>query len=67
MLIFSNPFYIDDDGNGYALDERDAICASCHKIIDRQKKYRGVDTEFKFDTNKIEWKYCPYCGEKLEY
>lgn len=66
MLIYSNPFYIKDNGNGYDLDERDAICSNCKKVIDRQKKYRNIDDTFKFSKReKEEWKYCPFCGEKL--
>jgi predicted RNA-binding Zn-ribbon protein involved in translation (DUF1610 family) len=65
MLVYSNPVYIEDNGNGYDLDERDAICANCGKVIDRQKKYSGWK-EFGFSENVIEeWKYCPFCGEKL--
>lgn len=66
MLVYSNPVYIEDNGNGYSLDERDAICASCGKVIDRQQKYRKIDTDFDFSSNeKRAWKYCPFCGEKL--
>jgi len=66
MFIYSNSFYIEDNGNGYDLDERDAICSNCHKVIDRQVKYRGIDTEFKFSVKaKEEWEHCPYCGERL--
>jgi DNA-directed RNA polymerase subunit RPC12/RpoP len=66
MLIYSNSFYIEDNGNGYDLDERDAICSKCHKVIDRQVKYRGTSEDFGFSTKeKEEYKYCPYCGEKI--
>lgn len=66
MLIYSNPFYAGEE-NGYDLDERDAICSNCHEVIDRQRKYRGIDKEFKFSrNNKDKWKHCPFCGEKLD-
>jgi hypothetical protein len=66
MLVYSNPHYIEDNGNGYALDERDAICSNCGKVIDRQKKYRKVDKEFGFsEREKDEWKYCPFCGTEI--
>jgi len=66
MLFYSGPFYTEDNGSGYDLDERDAICTRCGKLIDRQVKYRGIDKEFKFSSNeKREWEYCPFCGEKL--
>ncbi|MDD4779198.1 MAG: hypothetical protein PHT02_01150 [Tissierellia bacterium] len=66
MLVYSNSFYIADNGNGYSLDVRDAICSNCHKVIDRQKKYKNMDSDFGFsDNEKREWKYCPYCGEKF--
>jgi DNA-directed RNA polymerase subunit RPC12/RpoP len=66
MITYSNPTYVSDNGNGYDLDERDAICSNCHKVIDRQEKYRGIDKRFGFsDNEKKKWKYCPYCGEKL--
>jgi predicted RNA-binding Zn-ribbon protein involved in translation (DUF1610 family) len=65
MLVYSNPHYIADNGNGYNLDERDAICTNCGKVIDRQQKYSGWK-EFGFsEREKKEWKYCPFCGEKL--
>ena len=64
-MIYSNPFYISDNGNGYSLYERDVICSNCHKVIDRQVKYRDYK-EFGFSSNeKSEWKYCPYCGAEL--
>jgi len=66
-MIYSNPFYIKDNGNGYSLYIRDAICTKCHKIIDRQEKYEKIDSDFGFSNNeKKEWKHCPYCGEKLD-
>lgn len=67
MLIYSNSFYIKDNGNGYDLDVRDAICSKCHKIIDRQESYRMMKPiEFCFSTReKEEWLYCPRCGENL--
>lgn len=66
MLIYSNSFYIKNNGNGYDLDIRDAICSTCHKVIDRQEKYRGEE-EFGFSSSeKRDWKHCPYCGDKLE-
>lgn len=65
MLIYSNPFYVEDNGNGYSLQVRDAICSNCHKVIDRQEKYNG-DSTFGFsDNNKSKWKFCPNCGKKL--
>ena len=65
MLIYSNPFYINDNGNGYSLDERDAICSDCYKVIDRQQKYSGWKY-FKFsNTYKKQFKFCPFCGSKL--
>lgn len=65
-MIYSNPFYIEDNGNGYSLYERDAICSNCHRVIDRQVKYKGIDGDFGFSSNeKKEWKNCPYCGGKL--
>jgi DNA-directed RNA polymerase subunit RPC12/RpoP len=66
VLIFSDSFYIKDNGNGYALDTRDAICSKCYQIIDRQVKYRDYNKEFQFSvTEKGQWKHCPYCGERL--
>jgi DNA-directed RNA polymerase subunit RPC12/RpoP len=66
-MIYSDSFYISDNGNGYALDIRYAICSSCHKTIDRQEKYRNIDKDFGFSSNeKREWKNCPYCGAKLD-
>jgi DNA-directed RNA polymerase subunit RPC12/RpoP len=67
MLIYSDSFYAKSNGNGYDLDERDAICSNCNNILDRQIKYRTIDTKFRFSTNeKDKWRNCPYCGEKLE-
>jgi uncharacterized protein with PIN domain len=66
MFIYSNSFFIEDNGNGFSLDERDAICSNCKKVLDRQQKYKNIDKKFKFsDKEKNEWKYCPYCGKKL--
>jgi len=66
MLIYSDSFYIDDNGSGYSLDVRDAICSNCYKVVDRQKKYRGINEDFDFSSNeKKEWKSCPYCGTSL--
>lgn len=66
MLIYSKPFYIQDNGNGYDLDVRDSICSNCHQVIDRQEKYRNIYKEFRFsDTDKGNWKFCPYCGKDL--
>mgnify|MGYP000984424521 CR=1 FL=1 len=66
MIIYSDSFYIGDNGNGYNLDVRDVICSNCHNIIDRQEKYRGIDKDYKFsNTNKSKWKNCPYCGKFL--
>jgi DNA-directed RNA polymerase subunit RPC12/RpoP len=66
MLLFSNSFYTADNGSGYALDERDAICSKCHNVVDRQEKYRGINEDYKFSSNeKSKWNNCPYCGEKL--
>lgn len=65
-MIYSNPFYIKNNGNGYSLHERDAICENCHKVIDRQQKYEGIDVDFKFsEREKKDFKHCPYCGIKL--
>ena len=65
-MIYSNPFYTDDNGNGYSLYERDAICLNCHKVIDRQKKYKNIDKDFNFsDNEKKNWKNCPYCGHEF--
>ena len=65
-MIYSNSFYIKDNGNGYSLDERDAICLGCHKVIDRQEKYRDIDKDFNFSNNeKKTWKHCPYCGHEF--
>lgn len=66
MLIYSGSFYVEDNGNGYDLDERDAICSKCNNIIDRQEKYRGIYKGWKFsDSKKDAWRHCPYCGENL--
>jgi len=66
MLIYSNPFYIEDNGNGYDLDLRDAICRNCLKVLGRQENYRDIDEKFKFpEREKNEYKFCPYCGEEL--
>jgi DNA-directed RNA polymerase subunit RPC12/RpoP len=66
MLVYSNPVYISDNGNGYSLDVRDVICSNCGKVIDRQEKYRNIYKDFAFSENeKEQWKFCPYCGEKL--
>jgi hypothetical protein len=65
MLICSNPFYVNDNGNGYSLDVRDVICSECHIVIDRQKKYKG-NKDFEFSDNyKKDFKYCPFCGSGL--
>jgi hypothetical protein len=66
MLIYSESHYVANNGNGYSLDERDAICSNCHNAIDRQEKYRGVDKSFGFsESEKKAWRYCPYCGTEL--
>lgn len=66
-MIYSNPFYIEDNGNGYSLYERDAICSKCHKVIDRQVKYKDIDNKFKFSTTEKQgYLHCPYCGAYLE-
>ena len=66
MLIYGNSFFIEDNGNGYAIEERDAICTNCGNIVDRQVKYVSIDKQFPFsDIKKVLWKNCPYCGEKL--
>jgi DNA-directed RNA polymerase subunit RPC12/RpoP len=65
-MIYSNSFYIKNNGNGYELETRDAICSKCHRVIDRQTKYKGIDKEFNMSTNeKREWNNCPYCGHEL--
>ena len=65
-MFYSGSFYIDDNGNGYSLEKRDAICSSCGKIIGRQVKYKGIDNDFDFsDNEKQDYKYCPYCGNSL--
>jgi len=59
--------YIKDNGNGYSLEERDAICSKCHTVIDRQKKYEGIDKKFNFSTNeKHKYTHCPYCGNEFK-
>ena len=66
MLVYSNSFYIKDNGNGYSLHIRDAICSNCGKIIGRQEKYERMYKEFAFSNReKAEWGYCPYCASKL--
>jgi DNA-directed RNA polymerase subunit RPC12/RpoP len=66
MFIHSDSFYREDNGNGYSIYERDAICSKCHKIIDRQTKYIGISDGFEFSSSeKKKYIYCPYCGEKL--
>lgn len=62
MLIYSGEFFTADNGNGYSLSERDAICGNCHKVVDRQKKYLG-EKAFKFSSEKKDWKFCPYCRQ----
>ena len=65
MLIYSNEFYISNNGNGYELYERDAICGNCGYVLDRQERYKG-NKDFTFsETIKTKWKFCPVCGEKL--
>jgi RNA polymerase subunit RPABC4/transcription elongation factor Spt4 len=64
-MIYSNPFYIKDNGNGYSLYQRDAICEKCHRVIDRQEKYESyMDFDFT-SSEKREYKFCPYCGAEL--
>jgi hypothetical protein len=68
MLIYSDSFYVADNGNGYSLNKRDAICSKCHKVVGRQEKYDVFDTEFKFkidDCEKKDWRFCPFCGKPL--
>ena len=65
MLIYSGEFCTADNGNGYSIKERDAICSNCHKVVDRQIQYVEVDKGFKFTGDKEKWKYCPYCGKQL--
>jgi DNA-directed RNA polymerase subunit RPC12/RpoP len=65
-MFYSRPHYIQDNGNGYSLEERDALCSKCGKSIGRQVKYKNIDKEFSFsDNEKAEYKHCPYCGERL--
>ena len=66
MLIYSNSFYVADNGNGYDLDVRDAICVSCKTVLDRQERYRGINKDYVFTKEKREWKYCPFCGQSLD-
>lgn len=66
MLIYSNSFYIEDNGAGYDLDVRDAICNSCGKVFCRQEKYRGISREWTFAKSGYDaFRYCPYCGKSL--
>lgn len=66
-MIYSNPFYIKNNGNGYSLDVRNAIYSGCFKVIDRQQKYTSIDKEFGFSNNeKKEYKFCPYCGHEFK-
>lgn len=66
MLIYSNSFYVKDNGNGYDLDERDAICSKCYNIVDRQEKYGGTKLWKFSDSKKETWRHCPFCGESLQ-
>lgn len=45
LIIYSNSFFREE--NGYEIEERDIICSSCHIVIDRQKKYKNIDSNFK--------------------
>jgi hypothetical protein len=64
MLIYSNPFYHEDDGR--QIEERDALCSICYNVVDRQEKYEGIHDDFVFSTDKARlWKCCPYCGKDL--
>lgn len=66
MIIYGSTSYIEDNGNGYDLDVRDALCSKCHNLIDKQEKYRGIDDEWRFSKKEKElWEYCPLCGEGL--
>lgn len=66
-MIYSNSFYIKNNGNGYSLDVRDAICSNCHKVIDRQEKYTDIHKEFRFSNDeKQNYKFCPYCGHEFK-
>jgi len=65
MLLYGKERYIKDNGNGYDLYERDAICDGCHESFN-QKKYCGIYKDFEFDGYGMsEWIYCPFCGSKL--
>lgn len=45
---------------------RDTMCSECGRTIGEQVKYPYFDKEFKFESvEKNNYKFCPYCGEKL--
>ena len=66
MKIFSEPWFIKDNRQGYPLFERDCICSRCGKSIGIQQKFIGVYKDFKFSNRSIDdWIYCPYCGREI--
>lgn len=57
-----NPYY----NHSYDREVRDALCSGCGKIIGEQSKYIDFDTYFRFEDEKDNYLYCPYCGHKFE-
>ena len=65
MLWFFNERYTQDNGNGYDLYTRDAVCSKCAKVIAKQEKYCDIYKDFKFTNGEGAWEFCPFCGERL--
>ena len=74
MLVYSNEKFIKAHENtsisyrnhSYDRHVRDAICANCGTVLGEQVKYFNIDKQFYFGNAEMRnWKYCPYCSEKL--
>ena len=66
MLIYTEPQYhgLRPGGHGYEHYTREVYC-TCGKRIGKQTKYADWDDFSYDDREKAEYKFCPYCGNKI--
>ena len=66
-VIYTEPCFKDKDarGHGYAKYIREVYC-TCGKKIGTQSKYDGWKNFSFNEKEKIEYKFCPYCGKDLK-
>ena len=58
----SIPYY----NHSYDRYVRDVFCSKCGKEMGEQVVYPDVTKEFRFQNEKDNYVYCPYCGHEFK-